>query len=152
RISQRGCPTGVCEHRDARWCILCFRRRTEMKRMVRGICAYGAAIVLVAVAGWGTAAAQSDTAFGLGALNNGSFDNNNSAFGFETLFSDSSGYDNSAFGANSMFANSTGYDNTAAGVSALQNNTSGYRNTAVGFQALLRNTTGFYNAAAGAKA
>jgi hypothetical protein len=120
--------------------------------MARGTCSYGAAIILVALAGWGTAAAQSDTGYGLGALNNGSFDNNNSAFGFDTLFSDSSGYENSAFGANSMFANSTGYENTAAGDSALQNNTSGYRNTALGFQALLRNTTGFYNAAAGAKA
>src|SRR5271166_3148473 len=108
----------------ARWAHLVAFREGKMKRTGHRLCTCVAAIMAVALS-WGTAAAQSDTGYGLGALNNGAFDNNNSAFGFETLFSDSSGYENTAVGANSLFANSTGYENTAAGVSALQNNTGG---------------------------
>ena len=123
--------------------------------------AYLPAILL---SGVGIAAAQTNTAFGNGALKNNQ-GSENSAFGFEALFNNATGTNNTASGfaallsntaadnntATGAFAlfNTTGRGNTADGVSALVNNSTGFRNTATGVSALEGNTSGNNNIALG---
>jgi hypothetical protein len=123
--------------------------------------AYLPAILLAVV---GTAAAQTNTAFGDGALeNNQGFENsafgvnalfnnitgmNNTASGFSALLSNTAADNNTATGAFALF-NTIGRGNTADGVSALGNNSTGFRNTASGASALEGNTTGNNNIAVG---
>ena len=123
--------------------------------------AYLPAILLAVV---GTAAAQTNTAFGDGALeNNQGFENsafgvnalfnnitgmNNTASGFSALLSNTAADNNTATGAFALF-NTIGRGNTADGVSALGNNSTGFRNTASGASALEGNTTGNNNIALG---
>jgi hypothetical protein len=123
--------------------------------------AYLPAILLAVV---GTAAAQTNTAFGDGALEN-NHGSENSALGFEALFNNTTGINNTPSGfaallsntaadnntATGAFAldNTTGRGNTADGVSALGNNSTGFRNTASGASALEGNTTGNNNIALG---
>jgi hypothetical protein len=118
--------------------------------------------ILLAVAG--RAAAQTNTAFGDGALENNQ-GSENSAFGFDALFNNTTGVNNTASGFAALLSNtsannntatgafslfnSTGRGNTADGVSALANDSTGFRNTAGGASALQNNTTGNNNIALG---
>jgi hypothetical protein len=118
--------------------------------------------ILLAVVG--RAAAQTNTAFGDGALENNQ-GSENSAFGFDALFNNTTGVNNTASGFAALLSNtsannntatgaftlfnSTGRGNTADGVSALANDSTGFRNTAGGASALENNTTGNNNIALG---
>jgi len=98
----------------------------------------------------GTAAAQTNTVYGIGALANPSSNaTGNSAFGYFALFSTTSGFNNTAIGGSALGSNTTGSHNTASGYAALSSNTTGYYNTASGPFALGANTTGYYNTASG---
>jgi Collagen triple helix repeat (20 copies) len=96
------------------------------------------------------AQAQTNTAFGTGALASPTFSNlNDVAIGFNALNSPTSGPDNTANGAYALFSNTIGFNNTANGYRALYSNTTGGNNTANGHQALYSNTTGDLNTAYG---
>jgi trimeric autotransporter adhesin len=97
----------------------------------------------------GVAAAQGNTSFGTGALQNNTTGSYNTASGFQALFSNTTGNYNTASGVNALVSNSIGEGNTANGVNVLLSNTTGFYNTASGFQALFSNTTGSFNAASG---
>jgi Chaperone of endosialidase len=102
------------------------------KQLLR-VCALGAILLSLV----GSAAAQTNTAYGTGALEN-----------------NTSGYWDSAFGYYSLFNNTIGYGNTASGYAALQYNTTGSWNTAIGTGALSGPssqdyTTGSYNIGVG---
>ena len=110
-------------------------------------------LLLIALSGAGTAAAQDNTSFGSGALANPSAINlEDSAFGAFALQSPTSGFANTAVGAFTLTNNSTGGSNTASGAGALYRNTTGANNTANGFDALKSNTTGADNTASGVSA
>ena len=83
------------------------------------------AILLIVV---GTTAAQTNTAFGDGALENNQ-GSENSAFGFDALFNNTTGVNNTANGFEAPISNSASNNNTATGVHALYN-TTGPGNTA----------------------
>jgi hypothetical protein len=101
-------------------------------KQVLRVCALGA-ILLSTV---GTAFAQSNTAYGSGALQNNVSGTEDSAFGNSALFNNTSGYWNSALGFYGLFSNTIGHGNTASGYAALQWNTTGSWNTAIGTGAL----------------
>jgi hypothetical protein len=109
--------------------------------------AYLPAILLAVV---GTAAAQTNTAFGDGALENNQ-GSENSAFGFDALFNNITGMNNTASGFGALLSNTAADNNTATGAFALDN-TTGRGNTADGVSALGNNSTGFRNTASGASA
>jgi hypothetical protein len=100
-------------------------------------------------AGRGGGAIDSNTAFGLSALNANTTGVGNSAFGVNTLLMNTTGYDNNAFGQGTLRYNTTGLRNSAFARLALHNNTTGNDNSAFGVQALYTNTTGNYNSAVG---
>ena len=81
-----------------------------------------------------------NSGFGFEALNHDTAGSNNTATGLRSLFSDTSGSYNSANGVYALYGNTTGFFNTAAGAFALANNVSGNYNTANGYGALYRNT------------
>jgi len=89
-----------------------------------------------------------NSGFGFEALNHDTAGKNNTAIGLRSLFSDTSGSYNTANGVYALYGNTTGFFNTAAGAFALANNTKGSQNTANGYGALYRNT-GDDNTAAG---
>ncbi len=97
-----------------------------------------------------TGQAQTNTAYGDGALVSLTSGVWNSGFGFEALNHDTAGKDNTATGLRSL--NTTGGNNTAAGDQALFSNTIGEFNTAMGTQALRNNTTASGNTAIGSDA
>jgi hypothetical protein len=124
--------------------------------------------MLLAVGGSAAVAmAQSNTAFGSGALANNTGggnsgfgvaalgDNtsgsNNNANGYLALINNTTGTNNTADGALTLMNNTTSDNNTAIGGNALFNNT-GRANTAVGSAALFNNTAGFRNTASGGSA
>jgi hypothetical protein len=100
----------------------------------------------------GVAAAQDNTSFGTGALQNNTTGSFNTASGVDTLFSNSTGSFNTASGVSALVSNTTGIQNTASGVQALRSNTTGSNNTASGVNALVGNTTGDGNTASGVTA
>jgi len=108
---------------------------------------------LIGLSSAGIAVAQTNTAFGAGALASPSSANlSDSAFGFLALNSPTSGTGNTASGVNALYSNTTGSSNTATGTGALGGNTTGTKNTATGVDALGGNTSGYYNTATGAEA
>ncbi len=112
-----------------------------------------AAFLLITLLGVGTAAAQDNTAYGSGALQNPlSSYLYDSAFGLGALYSPTSGLYNTAVGTFALFSNTTGNYNTATGQLALYSNISGEFNSAAGQGALSSNLTGNDNTASGAGA
>jgi len=108
------------------------------------------AFLLITLLSVGSAAAQTNTMYGSGALASPSSVNlEDSAFGFDALTSPTSGYGNTATGGGALSSNTTGSINTASGLDALNSNTTGNDNTASGGKALLSNTTGGDNTASG---
>jgi len=99
----------------------------------------------------GKARTGSNTAFGLGALENTTVGGNNTSFGYYSLNGTSTGTGCTSMGATALFVN-TGSTNTAFGWSALLDNTTGSNNTAVGGLALENNTDGFTNIGVGRSA
>jgi hypothetical protein len=89
-----------------------------------------------------------NSGFGFEALNHDTAGKDNTATGLRSLFSDTSGSYDTANGIYALYGNTTGFFNTAAGAFALANNVSGNHNTANGYGALYRNTAG-YNTATG---
>jgi hypothetical protein len=98
------------------------------------------------------AQAQTNTAYGSGALVNLTSGIWNSAFGFEALNHDTTGNQNTATGVRALFSDTSGGNNTATGVYALYGNTTGFFNNAVGAYSLANNTVGKQNTANGYKA
>ncbi len=98
------------------------------------------------------AQAQTNTAYGSGALVNLTSGIWNSAFGFEALNHDTNGNQNTATGVRALFSDTSGGSNTATGVYALYGNTTGFFNNAVGAYSLANNTVGNQNTANGYKA
>lgn len=96
-----------------------------------------------------TVQAQTNTAYGTGALPSSTSGGRNAAFGYDTLNVDTTGNSNTATGYIALFSNTQGTLNTATGASALADNTTGDYNTATGGSALFDNTTGAYNTATG---
>jgi hypothetical protein len=92
-----------------------------------------------------------DSAFGVSALGNNSTGSNNSATGYLALFNNTTGVNNTADGVGALFSNTTSNNSTATGVDALFNNT-GRGNTADGSSALFTNSSGFRNTACGGSA
>jgi len=77
-----------------------------------------AAFLLMTLLTAGSAAAQTNTVYGSGALESpASNDLGDSAFGVGTLDSPTSGINNTAIGLQALTSNTTGKDNTASGVS-----------------------------------
>ena len=95
------------------------------------------------------AQAQTNTAYGNGALVSLTSGVWNSGFGFEALNHDTAGKNNTATGLRSLFSDTSGGNNTATGVYALYGNTTGFYNTAAGAYALANNISGDYNTASG---
>ena len=112
---------------------------------------------------------QSNTSFGINALNPATTGSQNIALGENALSLNTAGNQNIAIGQNALRINTTGNNNiaigegaltknttgrtnTANGSSALTNNTTGSNNNANGFTALFYNTTGSYNIANGSEA
>jgi hypothetical protein len=95
------------------------------------------------------AQAQTNTAYGNGALVSLTSGVWNSGFGFEALNHDTAGKNNTATGLRSLFSDTSGSNNTANGVYALYGNINGWYNSAVGAYALANNTEGNYNTANG---
>jgi len=98
------------------------------------------------------AQAQTNTAYGSGALVNLTSGTWNSAFGFEALNHDTNGNQNTATGVRALFSDTSGSSNTATGVYALYGNINGFFNNAVGAYSLANNTVGNENTANGYKA
>ncbi len=111
-----------------------------------------AGLVVIALSGAGSAAAQTNTNLGNGALSSITTGVNDTALGFDALKSNTSGVNNTATGANSLSQNTIGVNNTANGLNALQSNTSGNNNTAIGLDALALNSSGVHNTAVGVNA
>ena len=95
------------------------------------------------------AQAQTNTAYGNGALVSLTSGVWNSGFGFEALNHDTAGKNNTATGLRSLFSDTSGSNNTANGVYALYGNTIGWYNNAVGAFALSNNIIGNFNTANG---
>jgi len=95
------------------------------------------------------AQAQTNTAYGNGALVSLTSGVWNSGFGFEALNHDTAGKNNTATGLRSLFSDTSGSNNTANGVYALYGNINGWYNNAVGAFALANNISGNYNTANG---
>jgi hypothetical protein len=95
------------------------------------------------------AQAQTNTAYGSGALVNLTSGIWNSAFGFEALNHDTTGNQNTATGVRALFSDTSGGYNTATGVYALYGNINGFFNNAVGAYSLTNNTVGNQNTANG---
>jgi hypothetical protein len=110
------------------------------------------AMTLVCSAFLQQAQAQTNTAYGSGALVNLTSGIWNSAFGFEALNHDTNGNQNTATGVRALFSDTSGGNNTATGVYALYGNTTGFFNSAVGAYSLATNTVGKQNTANGYKA
>ncbi len=91
------------------------------------------------------AGAQTNTAFGTGALSHVTTGSENTALGFNALNSTAVGLVNTATGENALFSDTTGCHNTATGVQSLVNNTTGNYNIAVGYNAGSNLTTGDNN-------
>jgi hypothetical protein len=115
-------------------------------------------LMVLASAGIGAAQTGTDTCVGEAATIGGTCDaptnatsgnNTNSAFGVEALESNTTGNRNTAIGGHALKSNTTGGSNTAAGTVALFSNTTGAFNTATGVGALGTNQTGGDNTAAG---
>jgi hypothetical protein len=124
-----------------------------MKQSMIELCISLTIVLAITLSGAGTAAAQTNTAFGTGALPSPSSPNlNDSAFGFHAINAPTEGGSNTAIGASALANNTEGSSNTASGSSALANNTEGISNTATGSSALAKNTTGIFNTASGAAA
>jgi hypothetical protein len=116
----------------------------------------------------GSATAQTNTAYGTGALQNNTTGTDNSAFGYNALFTNTKGFWNTAVGSTALLNNTEGAENTAVGVFALNKNktgsentavgagagggTTGYNNAAIGWSALTCNTTGYDDTALGTNA
>jgi hypothetical protein len=98
------------------------------------------------------AQAQTNTAYGNGALVNLTSGTWNSAFGFEALNHDTNGNQNTATGVRALFSDTSGSSNTATGVYALYGNINGFFNNADGAYSLANNTVGNQNTANGYKA
>jgi len=90
-----------------------------------------------------------NSAFGFEALNHDTTGNQNTATGVRALFSDTSGGFNTATGAYALYGNITGFFNNAVGAYSLAHNTVGKENTANGYGALYYNTQGDNNTATG---
>jgi hypothetical protein len=90
-----------------------------------------------------------NSAFGCEALNHDTTGNHNTATGVRALFSDTSGGYNTATGVYALYGNFGGFFNNAVGAYSLANNTVGHRNTANGYGALYYNTQGDNNTATG---
>ncbi len=116
----------------------------NMNRVILGL--------VIAMGCSGTALAQTNTAFGTGALVSNTTGFANSAFGYQALHLNDIGGTNTATGYEALFRNTSGGNNTATGESALEFNSTGGGNTANGTSALDSNTTGDYNSAFGASA
>src|SRR6266576_910660 len=93
--------------------------------------------------------AQTNTAYGSGALVSLTTGVWNSGFGFQALNQDTAGQSNTATGLRSLFSDTGGSNNTGTGVYALYSNTTGWYNNAVGAFALAKHSQGFYNTASG---
>jgi len=116
----------------------------------RGLRACSLGVVLLSVLLVGTAAfAQTNTAYGSGALQSNTSGFDNSAFGFDALFANTEGAHNTATGSDTLLVNTFGNDDTATGHSALASNTTGGANTATGAFALTSNNQGALNTADG---
>src|SRR5579863_9276559 len=90
-----------------------------------------AAYLLITLLSAGTAFAQTNTAFGTGALASpGSINLSDSAFGYFALTSPTTGDLDTAVGVDALRNDNTGSDNTAIGFQALQENIAGHDNTA----------------------
>jgi len=89
-----------------------------------------------------------NSAFGFEALNHDTIGNQNTATGVRALFSDINGGYNTAYGVYALYSNTSGFYNSAAGAYSLANNI-GDRNTANGYAALYYNTEGDANTAVG---
>jgi hypothetical protein len=132
----------------------------SIKQVLRG-CALSTVLLSAA----GIAAAQNNTAYGTGALQNNASGTDGSAFGYDALLSNTTGFWNTAVGDTALNNNTVGGENTAIGVFAMYSNTTGtantavgtgaggsttgYNNTATGWGALTCNTTGYDNTAIG---
>jgi hypothetical protein len=81
-----------------------------------------------------------NSGFGFEALNHDAAGNQNTATGLRALFSDTNGGFNTATGVYSLYGNTSGFFNCAVGAYSLANNISGSNNTANGYAALYRNT------------
>jgi hypothetical protein len=92
---------------------------------------------------------DSNTSYGLNALNSNIAGSCNTANGYQVLYSNTTGGSNTANGYYAMYSNTTGTYNVANGYQVLYSNTTGSSNTASGYQALRFNTTGNYNTANG---
>ena len=92
---------------------------------------------------------ETNTSFGVYALNPASTGNQNTAFGNSSLRFNTTGIQNTASGDASLSSNTEGYQNTASGTYSLAYNTTGYQNTASGAFSLYSNTTGSHNTASG---
>src|SRR5580704_9195121 len=114
--------------------------------------AYGSATsgnAFLGFAGNSTMTGGSNTASGLGALENNSTGSFNTAIGTGALANNSKGTGNTASGLEALYFNTTGNGNTANGITALEENSTGSNNTASGYEALQYNTTGSNNTASG---
>ena len=94
---------------------------------------------------------NTNTSYGLAALNPNTTGYFNIAIGTQALYNNTSGVSNIANGFQSLYFNSSGGQNTANGHQSLYSNTTGLYNTANGFQSLYSNSSGGYNTANGYK-
>ncbi len=99
---------------------------------------------------------NSNTSWGVNALNPASTGTGNTAYGAGALKSNTTGYSNVAVGTQALLSNTTRSNLVAIGDSALLNNGAGatssihgIANTALGSKSLFANTTGFLNTATG---
>ena len=87
-----------------------------MKRSMIEFRIFLATVLAITLSSAGTAAAQTNTAFGTGALASPSSPNLfDSAFGFKALNSPTSGVDNTAIGASALQSNTDGENNRQRG-------------------------------------
>jgi len=86
--------------------------------------------------------AQSNAAFGQGAMYTNTTGEDNVAVGHSALYYNTTASFNTAIGKNALLSNTTATNNVAVGYSALQFNTTASSNTAVGRVAAYSNTTG----------
>jgi trimeric autotransporter adhesin len=121
-----------------------------MNKQVRCYCSV-AAVLLIALSGAGTSAAQ-NTKLGTGALASDTSGADDTALGYYALFSNMKGNYNTATGLHSLRQNTSASYNTATGVNSLRYNTTGLQNTATGLDALFGNISGADNTASGFQA
>jgi hypothetical protein len=95
---------------------------------------------------------DTNSSWGMLALNATASNLNNSAFGFQALGNNTTGVSNVATGYIALSLNTTGSNNVANGIAALFSNTTGNSNVATGIIALYSNTTGYNNVATGLSA